>query len=208
MRIDSKSLRVYTLGLIGVIGGSLFLIDGARQSYVQYVQSKIWPAVEARVVRCSVVQVLILYHPGGSMRLSSRPGMKSYIGCRFAYQVCGSARETFARPGSPIITDQQPLDLGTPKVTPAKLQGWVFLHRPGSTLTIHYDPSNPDNISLAGTDDEIKDMLPLERFLFGVLAATTGLIMILGARSMGRRLMRDGTATPDRRVDVVGASSK
>ena len=127
-----------TLGLIGLIGGSLFLIDGTRQSYVQYVQSKIWPAVEARVVRCSVVQVPILYHPGGSMRSPSRHGIKSYIGCRFAYQVGGRARETSAGPGSPIITDQQPLDLGTPKVTPAKLQGWVFRHRPGSTLTIHY----------------------------------------------------------------------
>ena len=91
------------------------MIDGARQSYVQYVQSKIWPAVEARVVRCSVVEVPILYHPGGSMRSPSRHGIKSYIGCRFAYQVGGSAREASARPGSPIITDQQPLDLGTPK---------------------------------------------------------------------------------------------
>lgn len=124
------------------------------------------------------------------MRLPSRPGMKSYIGCRFAYQVGGSAREASARPGSPIITDQQPVDFGTPRVTPAKLQGWVFRHRPGSTLTIHYDPSNPDNISLAGTDDEIKDMLPHERLLFGFLAATAGLIMILGARRMGKRLMR------------------
>jgi len=207
VRIDSKSLLVlYTFGLIGLIGGSLFLVDGARPSYVQYVQSKRWPAVEARVVRCSIVEVPILYRTG-STRLPSHHGIRSYIGCRFAYNVGGAARETSTRAGSPVITDRQPLDFATPKVTPAKLSGWVFRHRPGSTLTIHYDPSHPDNISLAGTDDEIKDLLPHERLLFGFLAAFTGLIMILGARRAGKRLMRNNTATPDGNGDIVGASS-
>jgi hypothetical protein len=206
LRIDSKSLLVlYTFGLIGLIGGSLFLIDGARQSYVQYVQSKRWPAVEARVVRCSLVEVPILYRTG-STRLPSHHGIESYIGCRLAYDVGGVARQTSTRPGSSVITDRQPLDFVTPKVTPAKLSGWVFRHRPGSTLTIHYDPSHPDNISLAGADDEIKDMLPHERLLFGFLLAITGLVMILVARRVGKRLIRDSMAAPGSQVETDASS--
>lgn len=130
LRIDSKSLLVvYTFGFIGLIGGSLFLIDGARQSYLQDVQSKTWPAVEARVIRCSLVEVPVLYKTG-SMRLPSKHGIKSYISCRFAYHVGGVARETSARAGSSVITDQRPLDLVTPKVTPAKLSGWVLQSPP------------------------------------------------------------------------------
>jgi hypothetical protein len=117
--------------------------------------------------------------------------------------VGGVKRETATRAGSTIITDRQPLYLVTPKVTLAKLQGWVFRHRSGSTLTIHYDPSNPDNISLAGSDDEIMEMLPHERLRFGFLASLTGLVMIIGARSAGKRLVRDRMATPDTQVDAA-----
>jgi hypothetical protein len=67
-------------------------------------------------------------------------------------------------------------------VTVAAMRNWIARHPPGSRLTIHYDPSNPSNISMAGADSELRTDSPKGRFQLGILGTVSGLAMLLLSR--------------------------
>jgi uncharacterized protein DUF3592 len=172
----TKLLQFLTLsGIILLLGGSLFLLDGAWRSYRQYVESTKWPSVEARVTGCSISGS---WHSAGSPSSRNVQGESSYVHCTLDYQTGGLARENTINVGSRIFSSpsgKYPF-LG---VTVAAMRNWIARHPPGSTLTVHYDPSNPSNISMAGADSELRTDSPKDRFQLGILGAVSGFAMLL-----------------------------
>jgi hypothetical protein len=172
----TKLLQFLTLsGIILLLGGSLFLLDGAWRSYRQYVESTKWPSVEARVTGCSISGS---WHSAGSPSSRNVQGESSYVRCTLDYQTGGLARENTINVGSRIFSSpsgKYPF-LG---VTVAAMRNWIARHPPGSTLTVHYDPSNPGNISMAGADSELRTDSPKDRFQLGMLGTVSGFAMLL-----------------------------
>lgn len=175
----TKLLQFLTLsGIILLLGGSLFLLDGAWRSYRQYVESTKWPSVEARVTGCSISGS---WHSAGSPSSRNVQGESSYIRCTLDYQTGGLVRENTINVGSRIFSSpsgKYPF-LG---VTVAAMRNWIARHPPGSTLTVHYDPSNPSNISMAGADSELRTDSPKDRFQLGILGTVSGLATLLLSR--------------------------
>jgi hypothetical protein len=172
----TKLLQFLTLsGIILLLGGSLFLLDGAWRSYRQYVESTKWPSVEARVTGCSISGS---WHSAGSPSSRNVQGESSYVRCTLDYQTGGLAQENTINVGSRIFSSpsgKYPF-LG---VTVAAMRNWIARHPPGSTLTVHYDPSNPGNISMAGADSELRTDSPKDRFQLGMLGTVSGFAMLL-----------------------------
>jgi hypothetical protein len=172
----TKLLQFLTLsGIILLLGGSLFLLDGAWRSYRQYVESTKWPSVEARVTGCSISGS---WHSAGSPSSRNVQGESSYVRCTLDYQTGGLAQENTVNVGSRIFSSpsgKYPF-LG---VTVAAMRNWIARHPPGSTLTVHYDPSNPGNISMAGADSELRTDSPKDRFQLGILGTVSGFAMLL-----------------------------
>jgi hypothetical protein len=172
----TKLLQFLTLSsLILLLGGSLFLLDGTWRSYRQYVESTKWPSVEARVIGCSISGS---WHSAGSPSSRNVQGESSYVRCTLDYQTGGLARENTINVGSRIFSSpsgKYPF-LG---VTVAAMRNWIARHPPGSTLTVHYDPSNPGNISMAGADSELRTDSPKDRFQLGILGTVSGFAMLL-----------------------------
>jgi hypothetical protein len=172
----TKLLQFLTLsGIILLLGGSLFLLDGAWRSYRQYVESTKWPSVEARVTGCSISGS---WHSAGSPSSRNVQGESSYVRCTLDYQTGGLAQENTVNVGSRIFSSpsgKYPF-LG---VTVAAMRNWIARHPPGSTLTVHYDPSNPGNISMAGADSELRTDSPKDRFQLGMLGTVSGFAMLL-----------------------------
>jgi hypothetical protein len=170
----------YSFGVIVAIGGGLFLLDGAWQSYWQHIQSTIWPAVEARVVECTIA---------GSWSYSGTPnsrnvwGNSSQVRCKFDYEVHGIAHESTGSVGSSIFTAERRV-YPAPKVTLTKMRDWMARHPSRSILMIHYNPKDPSDVSLAGADSELQSTLPHDRLSFGILAMVGGLVLI----GIGRRM--------------------
>jgi hypothetical protein len=93
-----------------LFGGCLFMVDGGWRSYRQYLESTHWPAVEARVVECSI---------HGSSYYSSfyhTAGDSSNVRCKLEYTADGAAREATFEVGEPIFTSKKQI-YPVPKVT-------------------------------------------------------------------------------------------
>jgi len=86
-------------------------------------------------------------------------------------------REATIEVGEPIFTSKKQI-YPVPKVTVAKMRKWIGHHPPGSLQTIHYDPSDPPHISLAGADEELQTASAGDRLLLGVIACVVGLVLI------------------------------
>ena len=175
----TKLLQFLALsGVILLLGGSLFLLDGAWRSYRQYVESTKWPSVEARVAGCSISGS---WHSAGSPSSRNIQGESSYVRCTVVYQTGSLVRENTINVGSRIFTSPSG-KYPAPGITVAAMHNWIARHPPGSTLTVHYDPSNPSNISMAGADREIRTDAPKDRFQLGILGTVGGFAMLVLSR--------------------------
>jgi hypothetical protein len=164
------------LGYFVALVGGVFLLDGGWKSYSQYVEYKDWPEVEAHVVKCSI---------GGSAFYSSSrhaPVESLRVKCTFAYTVGSTARESTVDVGDQITVSQGRV-WPPPKVTRAKMEQWIAHHQPGSIQIIHYESSNPSNISLASANNDLQELVPGDRLLFGVITFAIGIVLI----AIGRR---------------------
>jgi hypothetical protein len=173
-----------SFGIVASCGGCMLLADGGWQSYNRNVQSTRWPAVEARVSQCSILGGWRSY---GRAAMGYTRGKDSYVRCSFEYDAGGIAHESTINVGSLIFTPKEGRKFPPPRVTEAKMQDWIARHPSGSMLTIHYDPSNPNAISLAGADDELQKVPPYDRLLIGVLLTAGGLALVAAGKIVGRR---------------------
>jgi Protein of unknown function (DUF3592) len=175
----TKLLQFLALsGVIVLLGGSLFLLDGAWRTYRQYVESTKWPSVEARVAGCSIGGS---WHAAGSPSSRNIQGESSYVRCTLDYQTGGLVRENTINVGSRIFTSpsgKYPVS----RVTVAAMHDWIARHPAGSTLTVHYDPSDPNNVSMAGADSELRTDSPKDRFQLGILGTVGGLALLVLSR--------------------------
>ena len=104
--------------------------------------------------------------------------------CRFAYVVNSVPFQ------SRVILPGKHHSLQNPEQLPPdaiQMQAWANHHKKGSQLTIHYDPSNPAEISLAGEGDEIRTNSAAIALVSAKQAAIVG-GLLLGLAALARRL--------------------
>jgi len=165
--------------------GALFLLEGAWRSYRQYFESTKWPAVEARVVRCSISGS---WHSGGTPASRNIAGETLYVRCTLAYQSEGLKHESTLNVGDTIffLTGKK---LFTPRITAAAMHEWIARHPPGSVLAVHYDPSDPNRISIAGADRELRAYSPKDRLQLGIFVITVGTVLLAVTTLARKRLL-------------------
>jgi len=169
---------LFGFGPILVFGGALFLMDGTWQVGRDYVQRTKWPAVRARVEGCSIYDT---WDYAGTPSTKTALSKRSYVRCRLRYQVGDSEQDGIAQAGDAITTYGMHR-LFFAKLTTAKMHQWIAGHHPGSLLLVHYDPSDPNNLSLAGQDTDLKGATPSQRLWFGGFACAGGLLIIAIAK--------------------------
>ena len=100
--------------------------------------------------------------------------------CRFRYAVQGTQHESTTTTTS---TRSQAMV--------ERMTNWMNAHRKGTSMTVHYDPADPNRISLAGDDEEIqthtaRTKLQATQVLAGAgLASLLLAFMVRGRRSSG-----------------------
>jgi hypothetical protein len=78
----------------------------------------------------------------------------------FVRALRSAARTVTARVGDTVSVVRGQIDLTVPAVTRGSPEGWVRRHPSGTTETIHYDPTDPERISLVGVDDDVSTKTP------------------------------------------------
>lgn len=148
----SKTPRLYGLlfasGYLALLTALAFLADGARRAYQLQTEATKWPAVEARVMDCAIRQI---YRYRGKTW-----GTDNQVQCAFHYEVAGLEYEEEKTVGSPVFESNKQIVLGKPEVTLGMLRDWVNRHPRGSHQTVHYNPADPHQISLAGADHDLQ----------------------------------------------------
>jgi hypothetical protein len=142
-------------GILSILGALVFFVVGGLRAYQRHTETAVWPAVAAQVKECH----LNSYH---HIRSNSRggthlQGTQNQVRCTFQYDVSGSSYEESKDAGSSAFYSDKEIILVPPKVTLAKLNKWIRLHPKGSTQTIHYNSTDPRQLSLAGADDDIQE---------------------------------------------------
>jgi Protein of unknown function (DUF3592) len=170
---------VILAGALALLGSLVFLGVGGSRSYQQHVEATKWPAVEAQVVNCDVRR---------SYGYSGRNwGSKSQARCVFRYEANGSAYEESKLAGSRVFESKRQILLTRPAVTVGQIAAWVQRHPRGSTQTIHYNPTNPRDISLAGADAELQTNKPEDQLRIGKVFALIGIVLVLGGSASQKR---------------------
>lgn len=154
----------------------VFLASGGWRSYRQNIEVTKWPAVDAQVIDCSVD---FTYGYNGKIY-----GRKFRARCSLHYEINGVSYDAQKFAGSIVFASNKQIELTKPKVTVAMLRDWTRLHPRGSSLTIHYDPADPHQISLAGADAILQKNTPAEQlsigqglFLFGIALLVVAVIV-------------------------------
>lgn len=171
--------------------GAMFLLDGTWRSYRQYVEGTLWPPVEARVVRCSVSGS---WHYAGTPSSRNIMGETSYVRCTFDYEAGGLPRQSTMNVGNTVFSSPWRKPFG-PAVTVAGMHAWIARHPSGSVLTVHYDPSDSNRISMTGADGELRTDLPKARFQIGTLSTIFGIILLAITRLARKRLATSAPAS-------------
>jgi len=168
-----KVLRGF--GPILILGGGLFLLDGARQLYREHIQSTKWPAVNARIESCSIYEQ---WGYAGTPNTKTVLRRDSYVRCRVQYRAGDTERESFVKVGDALSTYGGHSRFLASKPTADMMQGWISRHHAGSLLIVHYDPSVPGSLSLAGNDNDLRAVTPLTRLWFGITTCIGGLVLV------------------------------
>jgi hypothetical protein len=170
---------VILAGALALLGSLVFLAVGGSGCYQQRVEATKWPAVEAQVVNCDVQR---------SSGYSGRNwGTKSQARCVFRYDANGTTYEESKLAGSRVFQSKRQIVLTRPPVTVEQIAGWVQRHPRGSTQTIHYNPANPHEISLAGADSELQANKPEDQLKVGGLFALLGTILVFAGSAAQKR---------------------
>ena len=110
--------------------------------------------------------------------------------CTLHYEVNGVPYDAKKIAGSTVFVSDKQIDLTKPKVTVAMQRDWISIHPRGFSLIIHYDPSDPRQISLAGADAGLQKNTPAEQlsigqglFLFGIVVLLAGMFFRKGAET-------------------------
>jgi hypothetical protein len=151
------------------------LLDGAWELSQSYVQRSRWPCANARVQACSIYET---WDYAGTPSTKHALSKRTYVRCKLDYQARDAEFENIVKVGDAITTYGTYRPFLSSKLTIAKMQDWIARHPSGSPLAIHYDPSNPANISFAGEDLELRVATPYERLWFGVFACAGGLAIV------------------------------
>ncbi len=148
-----------TVGGVLVLFGAFTLLCalmlGAGAGWYGYrrsLESGRWPTATARLSDC---RLLTTYD---SWRARARA--LHHVECVFQYEANGAARTTTARVGDTASVVRGQIEITTPAVSRASLARWVNRHPSGTSETIHYDPADPDRISLVGVDDDVATKTP------------------------------------------------
>jgi uncharacterized protein DUF3592 len=164
---------IFLFAYLALFVALLFLANGGWRSYEQYVETTKWPATEAQVIDCLVD---FTYGYDGKIY-----GKKYRTRCLLHYEVNGIPYDAKKIAGSTVFVSDKQINLTKPKVTVAMQREWIRSHSRGSSLTIHYDPSDPHQISLIGADAALQKNTPAEQlsigqglFLFGMVVLLAG----------------------------------
>jgi hypothetical protein len=185
---DSRTPRLYGLlfagGYLALLAAFAFLADGAPRAYQLQTEATKWPAVEARVMECSI---------RGIYRYRGRTwGTDNQVQCAFHYEVAGLEYEEKITAGSSVFQSNEQIVLGKPKVTLGMLREWVKRHPRGSLQTVHYNPANPQQISLAGADEDLQISTAEGQLSIGRTFFFTGIGLLL-AGMLARKRVRSIT---------------
>jgi hypothetical protein len=167
-------------GVLCLLAGTLFLVVGGFGAFQRHTEATNWPAAEAQVSEC---QLQKSYHIRSHV-----PGTKEQARCTFQYDVGGVTYQESKDAGSSVFYSSKQIILIQPKVTQGKLARWIVQHPKGSKQTIHYNPANPRQISLAGADDDIQENTPEIRLKIAVSIFCVGLTFLL-VSLVGRQRM-------------------
>jgi hypothetical protein len=166
-------------GVLGLLIGGLFFLVGGLRATQGHVQATKWPAVEARVDHC---WIHTYYH-----RRSHVPGSQNQARCAFQYEVAGFAYQETKDAGSSVFYSNKEVVLVRPKVTLSMLNSWIALHPNGSIMSIHYDPADPRQISLAGADDDIQENTAEIQLKISVTLLSVSLAVLFTSFAIGRK---------------------
>jgi len=160
------------LGPLAVFAGlcALFaLIVSVTDAWREHVQQT-WPEVIATIQPCSVDP----YIPLRGNRSQSRAPVWS-IQCRIAYRTGGN--EIDARIQSRSTESGWGGDLDG-------MQRWVAGHRSGSSIVVHYDPTDPKIVVLTKTDMPSAGPRTPSNLRLLLISCCASLGLFLGARSL------------------------
>lgn len=185
---DSRTPKWYgpllAAGYLALFAALAFLVDGARRTYPLQMEATKWPAVEARVMDCAIRQIY---------RYRGRTwGTDNQVQCVFRYEVAGLEYEEKKTVGSPVFQSNKQIVLGKPKVTLGMLRDWVNRHPRGSQQTVHYNPADAHQISLAGADDDLQVSTAGGQLAIGRTLFFTGIGLLL-AGMLARKRVRNTT---------------
>ena len=143
------------VGLLGIFAGlcTVFaLIVSVADKWQEHVQES-WPEVTAIVERCSVDPYVLIE--------SARRDPVWHIGCRIGYGADSTQIETRIRSRSTASGWVGRME---------RMQQWVALHRPGSPIVVHYNPTDQDRRAYRdrharwGTTDTQQPQAPYDFF--------------------------------------------
>jgi hypothetical protein len=179
-RLRSRSAVEVVVVLIGWFFGlcTVFaLVAMAAGAWNEHTQAK-WPQATARVQKCSVE----LY-----VRSTGHHQQSYLIDCRITYEASGDP--IAAKLSSRRVRTQAWPD---PSPTILTMRRWVDEHPPGTTISVHYDPVNPQNAVLVETDMPLAGPLtPSNLKVLGFFATIWVVLLTIG------RIMRWKSANPN-----------
>jgi hypothetical protein len=134
-------------GWFALLVALLQLGTGGWYAYRRHEESTTWPPAAARLTACRVHTSYDGWH--------GRARALHHVECVFHYDADGVARTVTSRVGDTVSVVSGQIDITAPAVSLASLQTWVRAHPDGTTQAIHYDPADPERLSLVGTDDVV-----------------------------------------------------
>jgi hypothetical protein len=172
---------LFLVAYLAFFGALVLGADAAWHAYRRHVEST-WPSVAADVSDCAIHT----WHD----TLHRRRQSHYEVTCVFRYRVADVPHVVTSKIGDTLSIADGQINLTRPAVTPLALRSWVKQHPNGTTERVHYDPADPDRISLAGADDNLR-WQTTAAYRRGALVAALGGAVLLG---LGIRARRAGRA--------------
>lgn len=138
------------------------------QAYDRDTVSRTWPQVDAEVVACRLVD-----HPSRRRTIDlwtlKEVGATLSLACAFRYSVDGREHTAETRSHSTYAAEYT-----------TAMQRWASAHPPHSRQAIHYDPADPQSISLGEADAAFEPDTPEHRLRLALLFGGMGVLLFGG----------------------------
>ena len=172
------------LGYMLLLASILFLTDGLVRLNRENVESTEWPAVQASLLGCN-----LQHHDS----LNRHAQVSYYTVCKFRYtannQVFESSTRTTPTQSNGMVS---------------RMEAWIKEHPKGSVETIHYNPSQPQEISLAGSDSEIQTFSAAVQLRAAIVLAVAGLFFLVLAFVLSKNKLSADSSTNSASLMVNG----